>query len=655
MRSIAEIRFRLLQEAANARLFAFAPSLPPEALTAKPLTLLPPPDEAAARLRGSKLAADLERLAEDICAHRFPILGYVVETGPEIRWRRDSVHKVESGLSYFRRIPYLNAALAGDHKIIWELNRHQHLVVLAQAWLVTGRGEFLAEIPRQLESWLAHNPYVRGINWASALEVAYRALSWIWVYHLVGQHLPATVTTRMLNELYRHGVYLEHNLSVYFAPNTHLLGEAVVLHALGVLFPDWPRAAKWVSRGGTIVAEEMNKQVRADGSHFEQSSAYHVYATDLFLFHALLHPADAAYRDKLRRMADYLAALSAGDGMIPLLGDDDGGRIFHPYGNRRRFGAATLATCSVVLGRNDWPYLPEDLSEMAAWWCGERAFLPRPGEAGHAPARLFPDAGIAVLASAPAHVLADLRAFGYANAGHSHAHALQIVCRRHGQDILIDPGTYTYVGEPEWRTRFRGTAFHNTVTVDGLDQATGTGPFRWAEKPASELLRWNDNGDWCFLDAVCAAHGFRHRRRLLWMPRCELLAVVDEIESVTDEPGGQEHRIEQFWHCGDVVTEASEGNYRIGSGALLSVPPASDVVVSEGWQSELPGIKVPLPVIAVRRTVKLPLVLGAILFLRPQNDVALTVEDSKDGIRLVGGTGQSIEFPRTGDPIVRWN
>jgi hypothetical protein len=649
VRSIAEIRFRLLQEAANARLFAFAPSLPPEARGAKPLTLLPPLNVAAAHIRGSPLAEELERLAEDICAHRFPILGYVVETGPEIRWRRDSVHDVESGLSYFRRIPYLNAALAGDHKIIWELNRHQHLVVLAQAWRLTGRGEFLAEIPRQLESWWDQNPFLRGINWASALEVAYRALSWIWVYHLAGPGLPVACTGRLLNELYRHGVYLEHNLSVYFAPNTHLLGEAVVLHALGVLFPAWPRAAKWKSRGGKVVAQEMTKQVRADGSHFEQSSAYHVYATDLFLFHALLESPDAPYRDKLRLMADYLAALSADDGMIPLLGDDDGGRLFHPHGNRRRFGAATLATCCAVLGRNDWPCLPSDFLEQAAWLCGEAAFHTRPGGSATAHARLFPDANVAVLSAAPAHIVVDVRAFGHANAGHSHAHALSVVCRRDGRDILIDPGTYTYVGEPEWRTRFRGTAFHNTVTVDGLDQATGTGPFRWADKPASEVLCWSENQDWCFLDAVCTFHVFRHRRRLLWLVQYDMLAAVDVVEN-----GAEEYRIEQFWHCGDAVTEISKGNYRIGSGASLVVPPSSDVVVSEGWQSELPGIKVPVPVIVVRRTAKLPVTLGAILFLRPQSDATLTVEDYENGIRLIGRDGQSIEFPMIGDPVIRW-
>jgi len=38
-----------------------------------------------------------------------------------------------------------------------------------------------------------------------------------------------------LTELYRHGCFLERNLSPYISPKAHLLGEAVALHALGVL------------------------------------------------------------------------------------------------------------------------------------------------------------------------------------------------------------------------------------------------------------------------------------------------------------------------------------------------------------------------------------------------------------------------------------
>ena len=112
------------------------------------------------------------------------MLGIEIETGKEIEWRRDYLHNVSTGTKYFRLIPYLDFTRAGDHKVIWELNRHQHLVVLAQASVANGRTEFLNEIVSQLESWFAANPFLRGINWTSALEVAFRVLSWIWVYDL---------------------------------------------------------------------------------------------------------------------------------------------------------------------------------------------------------------------------------------------------------------------------------------------------------------------------------------------------------------------------------------------------------------------------------------------------------------------------------------
>ena len=176
----------------------------------------------------------------------------------------------------------------GDHKVIWELNRHQHLTLLAQAFRLTGRREYLDEAFRQMESWLDANPFLRGINWASALEVAFRALSWAWLWHMVGDEMPDALRARFLTALDRHGRYLELNVSVYFSPNTHLLGEAVALHALGVLFPAFPRAARWAETGGRLVEQQMERQVREDGSHFEQSAYYHVYALDFFLLYRLL-------------------------------------------------------------------------------------------------------------------------------------------------------------------------------------------------------------------------------------------------------------------------------------------------------------------------------------------------------------------------------
>src|SRR5262249_10879971 len=101
-----------------------------------PLLVLPDPEGVAAQLRGTSFAGEIERLGGDILEHRFPLLGIVIETGPKIDWRRDYVNGISSDAAYFRRIPYLNFDRVGDHKVIWELNRHQHLVLLAQAFLL---------------------------------------------------------------------------------------------------------------------------------------------------------------------------------------------------------------------------------------------------------------------------------------------------------------------------------------------------------------------------------------------------------------------------------------------------------------------------------------------------------------------------------------
>ena len=39
-----------------------------------------------------------------------------------------------------------------------------------------------------------------------------------------------------------------------------------------------------------------------------------------------------------------------------------------------------------------------------------------------------------------------------------------------GNDVIVDPGTYCYTPYPEWRNKFRSTAFHNTLQVNGIEQ-----------------------------------------------------------------------------------------------------------------------------------------------------------------------------------------
>ncbi len=539
MRSIGELTFRLRQETTNLRLLASPPVFKGES----PLKLkLPDPAPIVAALRDSEFAREITALAEQILAHRFPLLGITIETGPEIHWRRDYVHGKETGIAYFRRIPYLNFSVVGDHKIIWELNRHQHLVVLAQAFLFTRRHEFLDELFQQLESWFQQNPFACGINWASALEVAFRTLSWIWVYHLVAYEMPDTLRQRLLNGLYRNGRYLAANLSIYFSPNTHLLGEAVALYALGSLFESFPESDAWRKRGGEIVQDQLRFQVQADGSHFEQSTYYHIYALDLFLFHYLLSGQPVQMKPVLLRMADYLHYLLGPAGKISFFGDDDGGRVFHPYGPRDQFGLATLTTCGLLFDRPEW--IGNSVAEQAAWWIGASA-LQHPGTRYVPPSgsRLFDHSGAAFLQSGVLWVQADAGPFGFGGAGHSHSDSLSIAVWLNGVPVFIDPGTYTYVADPEERAWFRGSAAHNTVRIDRRDQALGAGPFRWKSKPLVQIEEWDPDAVRPKLKAVCRYDGFTHHRTVILEPG--RLVVIDDIEG---PPG--EHVCEQIWQLG---------------------------------------------------------------------------------------------------------
>ena len=77
---------------------------------------------------------------------------------------------------------------------------------------------------------------------------------------------PPALRRPWLALLFQHGRYLQYNLSVYFSPNTHLQGEAVALHALGLLFREHPASAAWCQTGSAILEEIIQTHVRADGA-----------------------------------------------------------------------------------------------------------------------------------------------------------------------------------------------------------------------------------------------------------------------------------------------------------------------------------------------------------------------------------------------------
>ncbi len=508
--------------------------------------------------------------ADEICEHRFRLLGYdVLNYGAKIDWHLDAVHGKQAPAKPWFKINFLDFEEVGDHKIIWELNRHQHLVTLAKAWRFTGDSRYAVELQKQWYAWQRANIYPIGINWGSSLEVAFRSLSWLWVRALLAdcEVLSSDFRADMARGLAFQGRYIERYLSTYFSPNTHLLGEGVALFFIGILCPAVAGANHWKELGWRIVLREAKRQVRADGVYFEQSLYYHVYALDFFLHARVLAERNgvdipAEFDLVLSKMLDFLSAISA-RGAAEGFGDHDGGRVFNPRRNLRDHMSDPLAVGAGVFPcRNFGGASP---TEEAIWLLGEKAisnFGVKPTSSATDSSfadSSFNEGGVYIMSGRedlPAQMVIDAGPQGTGRSGHGHADALSVSLSLAGRRMLVDPGTFCYMGEE--RDRFRGTGAHNTLRVDGEDQAIADGPFGWKSIPEVKCERWIEGEGFSLFSGSHTGY-LRHADPVLH--RRQIFCLHDRFWWFRDVlEGKKEHQIEINWHFAPDVSIERVGN-----------------------------------------------------------------------------------------------
>ena len=571
--------------------------------------------------------------ADDICRHQFHLLGYEkLDYGATIDWHSDPVHGKRSPLRPWFTLNFLDFHAVGDHKVIWELSRHQHLVTLAKAWLLSGNPAYPKELAAQFYSWQKANPYPLGINWASTLEAAFRSMSWLWVRNLIAgcPDLTANFHTDLLLALQSHGRYIERYLSTYFSPNTHLLGEAVALFFIGTLCPEISAAERWRQQGWRIVLEESERQVRPDGIYFEQALYYHAYALDFFL-HAR-HLASKTgftipeqFDNVLKKMLDVVQALSE-VGPPEGFGDDDGGRVFNPRRNQVECMTDPLALGAVLYDCSN--YATPGLTEEAIWLFGDKAIeiFGKTLSQMAAPSKTFDAGGIYLIndhGPSTQQLMIDAGPQGSGRSGHGHADALSIRFSIDGRRLLVDPGTYCYVSGGEDRNRFRGTGAHNTLRIDSLDQAVPEGPFEWSSIPTVHADTWLNGETFDFFvgshDGYCRLPDPVLHRRFVFHVKGGLWFVRDVAE------GKGNHLLETFWHF------APDFEVREERGILLAASSPDDTTeharlallfdrnsawtteVTEGFVSPAYGSKHVAPVLRVSANVTLPEDCGVLL------------------------------------------
>ena len=460
-----------------------------------------------------------------------------------------------------------------DTRAVWEPARLQHATLLLL-------GDNKNELERQAGKeavlrWIQDNPFLRGPHYMSAMECGLR----IPVFFYCLKQAPGFSDEErnfLTHAIYEHAWWIERNLSLYASLGNHTVCECVGLVFAGAVFRERDEGERWVLRALALLIQESGHQILEDGGPAEQSLAYHRFVLDLYTLAIGFLEKNKLFdcgslKERVLAGERFLHAFEGPQGELPLIGDSDDGHAVAP-------GAAP------VRGK---------------------------AEAADGAVTTFPETGCTVVREAGGLVLTlDHGPLGMAPLyNHGHADALAITLSLDGKPILVDPGTYRYNGVPEWRRYFKGTRAHNTVAVDGQDQAVQETGFIWSRPYNSRLLNQKNGNGWVLLHG--SHDGYKRLSNAVIHERTVFLEKGTRILVKDSFRGQGSHDFELNFHLHpDAVVEEADGwittdaagakaCIRLAEGGSFEVIRGREEPI-HGWYSPAYGIKLPSPVLSCR-------------------------------------------------------
>lgn len=412
-----------------------------------------------------------------------------------------------------------HARRCGDVKFTWEIGRFPHVYDWVRAYALTGDAKWVRAFCEQLASWEAANPYRLGVHWSSGQELAIRLMAWCFAVAAMGGDDAFTQEdfARFARLAYLHAEHIDANIAYarLAVHNNHLIGEALGLCLVGQLFPAFDRGGKWVTKGRKLLTKDCLAQFWADGGYCQSSHTYHRLALHYYLWafqlEALSGVANVGeVRAILQRSANYLEQfLNEPDGRLPNWGANDGA-LLNPWTgcDYTDFRPILTALRYRDCGARSFDKGPWD--EEAFWFFGAGA-LNAPVVPIERQTTSFEVSGLHVLRQS-SDTFAVFRC-GTVIDRFGQADQLHVDLWRDGKNIAIDGGSYCYNDELAFHRWFMGSASHNTVTVDGLDQMYLFRRFKWLYWTEAESDGVKDN-------CVVGLHrgyehlGVRHRREV---------------------------------------------------------------------------------------------------------------------------------------------
>jgi len=500
------------------------------------------------------------RIAEDVCAGKFTENGVTLKLGLDPNWLQTGLPEDE------------------EWQIAWI--KFYFGLDLAAACAQTGEARFQHAWESLVASWIRQVP----VDFGPTDAIARRIQNWIYAWNIFADAPHFTGLSEGLDEkivacLMQQTRYLRNHLT---KERNH---RTLELYALLIVALALPEAIDVDLLDFAMVAlyENLLTDVRPDGVHREHSTHYHMMVLRSYLGarvnvgrFGLSFPRD--YDERLERACEFAMHCHRPDGGIPTLSDSDAGN----YSDLLQLAASLFA-------RPDFLYTATS------------------GTEGVPPAKRyvgFPNAGYYIERSGWGKGKTPFEREGFlifdcgplGDGGHGHYDMLNVEIACGGKPLIIDPGRYTYSEHPpNLRHCFKGTAAHNTVCVDGLDQvAYRRGKPKKPLPQARFIERWSAPG----FDLVCGTaqspcYEAVHTRRIFY--------IADEYWIISDSLAGERpHRFDLRFHLSQEAWERVHilGDNVRAPGLTLVFSHASRLQIEPGWFAPFYGVKVNAPVIS---------------------------------------------------------
>ena len=497
-------------------------------------------------------------------------------------------------------------------KNVWEINRLQFMPQIAINYKITNEKKYLKQFLELNTSWIDSNPYLLGVNWYSNIEINIRLINWFFCWKILDtENLKANnnefnqfVHDKWIPSIYQHCVYSFNNPSKFSSANNHLISEYAGLFIASSLWK-FNESEIWMKYARSGLENEIFKQ-HSKGINKEEAAEYIQFITDFFLLSTIIakqtgKPFSEKYTQTLKEIFEYIYEFTDCKGNFPKYGDEDDGKvIFLSSDSHFNNFKSILTSASIIF--NDERFKSKsagfDLKNQVLFGAeGKQLFDQISDDKSIQHSAFYKAEGHFIfrkqIENKEIYLHFDAAPLGYLSiAAHSHSDALSFSMNINGIPVFVDSGTYSYHVAQKWRNYFVSTMAHNTICIDGKNQANQVGDTMWLDhyKCNVESIKQTDD-----IESVKASHtGYKkstHSRQVTFDKKSDIFVIQDDLV-ITD---GKIHEFKILFHLHPEmeISELSSNKIMLShpSGILLSltIEEFDDVMLLKGEQDPIIG------------------------------------------------------------------